>query len=53
MRRKDIITKEEFVGYADKLMIGHLLRELPRKAERAVMVRKAYHVINDHIKELL
>jgi len=49
---KDIVTKEEFVDYADKLMVGHLLRELPRKAERAVMVRKAYHIIIDHMKEL-
>ena len=53
MIKKDIVTKEEFVKYANPLMIGHLLRELPKKTGRKDMVRKAYHIINNHMKELL
>ncbi len=51
--KTDLITKEAFIEYAQPLIIGHLLRELPKKLERKAMVRKAYHIINDHIKELL
>lgn len=50
---KDIITKEEFMEYSNHLMVGHLLKELPKKANRKTMVRKAYHIINGHMEELL
>jgi len=50
---KDIITKEEFIEYAQPLIVGHLRRELPKRASRNAMVRLAYHIVNDHMKELL
>ena len=51
--KRDIVTKEEFIEYAQPLMIGHLLRELPKKTDRKSMVRRSYHIIIDHMKELL